>query len=284
MDIFASSFGLASGKPWAPGVARSAIKDATAALFEIQCSKRLRLGVNFETSVDAMPKIVIDEGSADETLQGYLTFPVAKWTDRKSARPIATSTLVSCIVSIAENIGAGRNEIIQNATVAGIEICDASPTIESFSDDSVDLAHEFPNLDPILTSATDECGPVGNDTGADVVGFYRQWRLDGHDSSSFFPALMEKWDVSHSDPTEVNEQLLLNRSYDILTFDDAAIGCAFAQFFVDGTIELNSKHRCLTSISRQKNPLVIQHRGWSSPTERLGALSKMETFINELDG
>ena len=283
MEIFASSFGLASGKPWAPGVARSAIKDATAALFEIQCTKRLRLGVDFETSADAMTKIALDEGSTDDTLQGFLTFAVAKWTDRKSARPIATSTLVSCIVSIAENIGADRNKIIENATFAGIEVCDAPSSVESFSDDFVDLAHEFPNLDPVLTSATDEYGPVGNDTGADVVGFYRQWRLDGNDSSTFFLALMEKWDVSHSDPSEVNESLLSNRSFDILTFDDAAIGCAFAQFFVDGTIELNSKHRCLVSISRQKNPLVIQHRGWTSPTERLAALNKMETFINELD-
>lgn len=47
-----------------------------------------------------------------------------------------------------------------------------------------------PKLDPLFTDEVNEYGPLGNDTGADVMGHYRQWRDSGNRPGQFLPHLL----------------------------------------------------------------------------------------------
>ena len=140
----------------------------------------------------------------------------------------------------------------------------------------------FPDIDPLFLDICDDCSPIGNDTGADVFAFYEEWRNNGGKPREFLDSILKDWKVKtryweHSDD---ELKIELEKDYfSILTKDDAAIGTAFAQYFIDGKIDYVVKRKALISIERQMKDFVIEFRGWVSPQERKDTLIKMETFI-----
>ena len=53
-----------------------------------------------------------------------------------------------------------------------------------------------PQLDPSFTDEANEYGPVGNDTGAHLLGHYRQWRESGNRPGQFLPHLLQTWPLT----------------------------------------------------------------------------------------
>jgi uncharacterized protein YfeS len=77
--------------------------------------------------------------------------------------------------------------------------------------------------DPLLWDSTDEWAPNGNDTGADVLELYRDWRKQNRNTKAetFFNQLMHGWEVKL--PPDAADE------YSMHTFHQAIVGLAFAQ-------------------------------------------------------
>jgi uncharacterized protein YfeS len=284
VELFACSYDLAKGKPWATGVVESALSHVNDALFPVAADFRFNVAVCFTEDAAAIPRLVIHERPTTEWIHVTLFFPVANWQDRQSARPLAASAIVSCLFDAGTRVGVNPDTVLRYADDAGIDINVAETTSVTDSIRELDLAVQFPDLDSLFTSTIDECGPLGNDTGADILELYREWRADHQDECEFLDAVLRRWDVQYPVAAEITETALSQHSYHIMTYDDAVIGLAFAQYFVDGSVQEFVREQCLSAIERQSMPIVIRHRGWTSTAERLDALARMKAFIERIDG
>nr|HEX4313006.1 hypothetical protein [Kofleriaceae bacterium] len=77
--------------------------------------------------------------------------------------------------------------------------------------------------DPFFWDSVDPNAPVGNDTGADVLAQYREWRQKRKspaNATQMVDALLASWSVGDSGQTR----------------DEAFIGLAFAQAMIDGRV------------------------------------------------
>ena len=77
---------------------------------------------------------------------------------------------------------------------------------------------------------------------------------------------------------------LPSEHYDILTRDDAVIAFAFAQVFVDGSVDPTSLRRALIAITRESDPVVLRFRGWADPETRVARLQEMQEFLSAGSG
>ena len=141
-------------------------------------------------------------------------------------------------------------------------------------------------LDPIFTDETDGYGPVGNDTGSDVLGHYRRWRESGNRPGQFLPHLLKAWEIGDYDWDEQDANLIveeMQRSpqavFERLTRDDAIIALAFAQIIVDGTPQQKVLERALKAVHRQSQDRIVEFRGWEDPAYRREVLAKVAVFL-----
>jgi uncharacterized protein YfeS len=144
-----------------------------------------------------------------------------------------------------------------------------------------------PKLDPIFTDEVNEYGPLGNDTGADVLGHYRQWRESGNRPGQFLSHLLQAWEIGDCDWDDQDANVIveeMQRShkavFERLTRDDAIIALAFAQIIVDGEAQPKVLERALKALQRQSQDPIIEFRGWDDPEYRKEVLAKVAAFLS----
>jgi uncharacterized protein YfeS len=139
--------------------------------------------------------------------------------------------------------------------------------------------------EPFFWSIADDGAPLGNDTGADTLALYRQWRADhpdGH-AEDFVRDTLAGWEVENVDWLLLDEALLKqgleDNHFSVLTRDDFMIALAFAQLVLEGKVDAQVREMALYSVRRQATDAVISFRDWSDVTERRSRLVQMQSAL-----
>lgn len=135
--------------------------------------------------------------------------------------------------------------------------------------------------DQFYWDPADDNSPFGNDTGADTLALFREWRKRNARSAplDFLNELLGGWGVADGGwdavgPARVR-RLLEEDEYSLIVRDDAVIALAFGQLLLEGVIDGETRRRALSALRRQAQPAVVEHRGWDDPEGRTGRLAKM---------
>ena len=142
--------------------------------------------------------------------------------------------------------------------------------------------------DDFFWSIADDGAPLDNDTGADILAFYREQLETSSQVSSvdFLNKILEGWEVENKDWNLLDEAKLSreleNNHFNVLTRDDAVIAVAFSQIVLEGTLNKQLKQKALLAVERQMLQKVIEFRGWVDKQERLERLLKMQTALKEV--
>jgi uncharacterized protein YfeS len=164
--------------------------------------------------------------------------------------------------------------------------------VETLDDDwelSEETAH--PNAAKLLTEAFywdigDENSPFGNDTGADVLQFYRAALAEDPelDGAQFLADVFEEWDVDRDFAEGIPDEELAHRlereHSHILTYDDAVVAVAFAEVVFLGNTSTDMAAAATRSLMRQSMPEVLEFRGWSDPQERRERCEEMIAVLH----
>lgn len=167
----------------------------------------------------------------------------------------------------------------------------AAPPVES-DDDGLTPESAHPNARALLVEAwfwnvSDDDSPFGNDTGADTLSFFREWRAEHQraEAEEFLEFLLGRWDVRNEGWECLDGPLLattLPKNYfHILTRDDVAIAIAFGQLVLDGSIDRKIRQLALYALQRQLLPEVIRFRGWVDADERRQRLDRMKVIVEQ---
>lgn len=166
-----------------------------------------------------------------------------------------------------------------------------APVVES-NDDEWKPESAHPNaramlVEPWFWDVSDDNSPFGNDTGADTLSFFREWRAEypHAEIEKFLESLLGRWDVRNEGWDCLDGALLattLPKNYfHILTRDDLAIAVAFGQLVLDGKINRGIRRLALYALQRQLLPEVITFRGWVDADERRQRLGRMQVVIEQ---
>ena len=208
-----------------------------------------------------------------------ILFDVTSWGLLTDATPSAESQILSAILALGSLSALDASSVRQRCNklsipVVSVKVDDApepKPLVDFHPRAKEILANE------IFWNSTDEYTPVGNDTGADVLGLYRQWRVDNpaSDRSQFFANILSQWELVplHGIPTNDLAERLNQSHYEILTWDDTVIAWAVSQIACDGNLDARIAELADIAIKRQSQDSVISFRGWTSATERLSVLN-----------
>jgi len=144
----------------------------------------------------------------------------------------------------------------------------------------IDWIDFHPKAREILDSSffwncTDDFSPNGNDTGADVLSFYQDWRKKNRKKAgiTFFNSLMKEWDV-RLPPNE-------NDDFSRETYEQSIVGLAFAQLKVDSVCDLDINGLALESIDNARNRITEQHRDWDLYDERIRTFQLIENKLKQ---
>ncbi len=139
--------------------------------------------------------------------------------------------------------------------------------------------------DPFYWEQDNDLAPNGNDTGADVLIEYMSWRVDNKRANpmTWLESLLAGWDVDLAlapTGTDCDVAALLGRNeFSLSTWDDAAIGIAFACLKVDGKLSRDVAALAIHSIGRQSLDVVVEQRGWRDANERKQSLARLATVL-----
>lgn len=142
-------------------------------------------------------------------------------------------------------------------------------------------------VEPWFWDVCDGDSPFGNDTGADTLSFFREWRVKHprKEPVAFLTSLLRQWEVRDTDwatmDGEALRRVLPTDHFHVLTRDDTVIAVAFAQFALEGVVNPVVRERALIAVRRQALPEVIAFRGWVDPQERLKRLSRMKSVLEK---
>ena len=152
--------------------------------------------------------------------------------------------------------------------------------------------NSHPNAVAILTDefywdCGDDNSPFGNDTGADTLEHFREWREKHWMETpiTFLDKLLDEWDVTNDfwDVTDAAEAQKL-REQDEFSFnlrDEAIIALAFGQLLLAGKVDAEPKRLALLAIERQSLPTIIKF--WKEfAEERAERLGKMKSVLEKL--
>jgi uncharacterized protein YfeS len=161
------------------------------------------------------------------------------------------------------------------------------------NDDAWELSPSniHPTAARILTDAfywdcVDDNSPFGNDTGADTLHFFHEWREQHPEANPviFLDELLEGWEAVNDHweviDSEQVQKLLKEDAFSLSTRDDAVIAVAFGQFALEGRIEPEIKRRALLAMERQALPALLET--WAVPAfERVERLGKMRAVVEQ---
>jgi uncharacterized protein YfeS len=113
--------------------------------------------------------------------------------------------------------------------------------------------------------------PHGNDTGADLLNFYRDWLKSqpGGDPLVFYQQLMDEW--------EMDETIEHHRH----VLDEGAIAIAYAELKLRGQCGSDVKALAKAAIMRQREA-AIQAESWPHKDERLRTLDLLESTLEKM--
>jgi uncharacterized protein YfeS len=138
--------------------------------------------------------------------------------------------------------------------------------------------------DPFYWDAVDEYAPHGNDTGADLLEAFREWRSKHREApaSRFLPLMLKRWDYS-SDVEALQSKPLADWDEDdeltMEVLDEATIAIAFAQLKLEGRCDEDVRAAALASIARQLDPAVHAHFEWTVPKDRIDRLQLVQAKL-----
>ena len=218
--------------------------------------------------------------SADADLKDFtVLFDVASWDVLTNATPSAESQVLSSILALGLLNPSEASSLKRRCEQLAIPIVvvktDDSPEPEPLVDFHPSAKDILPG--DLFWNSIDEYTPVGNDTGADVLGLYRRWRVDNRptDRSRFFTGLLSQWELAPLDTIAPDDlaRRLDQSYYEILTWDDAVIAWAVSQLACDGNLDDYVADLASIAIDRQSADSVISFRGWTSSAKRLSVLN-----------
>ena len=153
-----------------------------------------------------------------------------------------------------------RNEAMSEWDKLGVDWADYHPRAREILDDV------------FYWDCVDDFAPNGNDTGADVLEMYREWRAGNKKRSAmvFFAELLQGWEVAV--PPQGDE-------FSTTTFAESAVGLAFAQLKLDGGCEEQVRSQALDSLAQQRQRVNALHRDWDLFEERMKTLDLLETKL-----
>lgn len=127
--------------------------------------------------------------------------------------------------------------------------------------------------DVFYWDCADDFAPHGNDTGADLLAEYQEWRPRHRTNSAsiFFSTLMRKWEVQW--PAVPGDDFSFN------TYVEAAIGLAFAQLKIDGGSEETVRQQAMEAIELERRQNRKCHPNWEMLGERLKTLAMLESKL-----
>jgi len=127
--------------------------------------------------------------------------------------------------------------------------------------------------DVFYWECADDFAPNGNDTGADVLTEYQEWRQSHRKSSvdAFFADLMTGWEVTW--PAASHDE------FSFRTHGEASIGLAFAQLKIDAGCEAPVRQRALEAIDLERQRMRERHPDWELLDERLKSLALLEAKL-----
>ncbi|MDQ6786369.1 MAG: hypothetical protein M3033_06065 [Acidobacteriota bacterium] len=153
--------------------------------------------------------------------------------------------------------------------------------------------NSHPNAVAILTDefywdCADDNSPFGNDTGADTLADFREWR-EQHPTANpieFLNQLLEQWEVTNDfwNVTDSNEaqQLWKEDEFSFRLRDESVIALAFGQLLIEGKVDAEPKRRALLAIERQLLSTMIEN--WEDfAEERVDRLEKMKAVLEKFD-
>jgi uncharacterized protein YfeS len=155
---------------------------------------------------------------------------------------------------------------------------------------SLDNCH--PNAAQILTDdfywdTVDENSPFGNDTGADTLHFFHQWRVQHPNTNPiiFLEHLLKEWNVTNdywelTESSAVSDQLEKDE-FSFNTRDEALIALAFGQLAIESKIDPEVRRRTLSALRRQAQPAALSKWGRHS-AERVERLGKMKAALEQI--
>lgn len=139
----------------------------------------------------------------------------------------------------------------------------------------IDWSDFHPTARVILNSTffwkcADDFSPNGNDTGADVLSFYQDWRKKNRakPAIAFFNKLMKDWGVDMSS-TEKDD-------FSREAYEQSIVGLAFAQLKIDGACDSEISLLALKAIEKSRNWFTDHHRDWALYDERIRTLQEIE--------
>lgn len=282
MIVSAGSSGVAE-KRWFHKAPRLGAESISNRIADIAPETTLRFDSGF--GQPEAPRALRPSKADSEFIDFTLQFDVSSWRLLADATSSAESQILSAILALAAISKSEASAVRQRCRKLGIPLVvvaveDAPPPerlAEFHTDARQYLQHE------ILWDSSNGYGPVGNDTGADVLGLYREWRVDrdANVRTSFFDALVAQWqleEVGEITLMEV-EARLEDSDYELLAWDDAIIGWAIAQIACDGKVDQEVCRLAEIAVARESSNSVIQYRGWSSAEERVATLKIVADVI-----
>jgi len=128
---------------------------------------------------------------------------------------------------------------------------------------------------PFYWDCANDFSPNGNDTGADVFGMYSDWRKQhrGKSSQLFFDQLLKDWEVSLN-PKQDDE-------FCIQTYDESAIGLAFAHLKLDSYCPEWIRDIALTAIERQEKIIKTEYSTWDLFDDRMKTFALIRRKLAE---
>ena len=138
--------------------------------------------------------------------------------------------------------------------------------------------------DPFFWDAVDEYSPHGNDTGADLLEAFRDWRRRHRTvpASRFLPLMLKRWNYSSSVASLLDKPMSAWDDDDELileVIDEANIAIAFAQLKIEGRCDDDLREAALASIQRQLDPAMHAHFAWTPPMEHRDRLEQLRAKL-----
>jgi uncharacterized protein YfeS len=154
--------------------------------------------------------------------------------------------------------------------------------------------HAHPKAQALLNedfywSPVEEAGPFGSDDGADACYTFAKWRRDHADEkpSVFLLELFEDWGYPVFNPLETSESGIraLAEAFDaemIVRHDSAVIAVGFAQFALEGKIDIELQSWTQCAIQRQLTDEMMEVFDARYNARRRELLGKMAQVVNQM--